>query len=180
MPASNVNNVRNNQKLFSKTLAEDFVPEAMYQDLGKDKKSREEMQIMLRQEYDCLQHFPRTRAKYFRNTMQPNRYLFREERSMTRDDPKHNNWDTLAYGPKNEHYVIDRHQSLDCKGSDGDHAILYHKRVEGQKSPPYTDFRNFSRTRQAYFNPDYIRDRAANTLKAYPHRKKIKVPTRDH
>jgi len=57
--------------------------------------------------------------------------------------------------------------------------VLYSKRVGEIRLPPHTDMQNFSRTRQAYQNQDYIRDRAANTLKQNPHRRKVIVPKRN-
>jgi len=43
------------------------------------------MEIMTREEYADLQHFPRARRKYFDHTMQPNRFIFSQDRARTRD-----------------------------------------------------------------------------------------------
>ena len=143
------------------------------------------MEIMTREEYSDLQHFPRARRKYFEHTMQPNRFIFNEDRARTRDanqDPSERQ--TLFYGGKGDAHVLDysgantnvkRKQDLN---NGLDNTVLYNKRVGncGSRLPPYTDMKNFSRTRQAHFNQDYIRDRAANTLSKDPHRKRVAVP----
>jgi len=143
------------------------------------------MEIMTREEYADLQHFPRARRKYFDHTMQPNRFIFNEDRARTRDlHQGSSERQTLFYGGKGDAFVADRSgANTNAKRKQDlhnglDNTVLYNKRVGGcgSRLPPYTDMKNFSRTRQAYFNQDYIRDRAANTLSQDPHRKRLKVP----
>ena len=177
-------NVRNNPKVWSKNLQEEFIPEPQYENYMTNPDMRNPMEIMTREEYSDLQHFPRTRRKYFDHTMQPNRFMFNEDRARTRDfnqDPTMRQ--SQFYGGKGDAYVIDESgantnakRKLDLNQS-MDNTILYNKRTGKSRLPPYTDMKNFSRTRQAHFNQDYVRDRAANTQNQNPHRRKVNVPT---
>ena len=56
---------------------------------------------------------------------------------------------------------------------------MYNKNSEGNKLPAYTDFVNFSKTKQAHHNPDYIRDKAKKVYAQDPHRRKYAVPKRE-
>lgn len=188
-------NVRNNSKVYCKNINEEFVPEPLYEDYNKDNNARNHMEIQTREEYADLQHFPRARRRYFDNTMQPNRFIFRNDRAQTRDPSKENDRNTLYHGGKGDTYVIDQTahpngtanfypQRADDFYEGNDHQgmlnneVLYSKRVGDIRLPPHTDMKNFSRTRQAYQDQDYIRARAAVTLKANPHRRKVIVPKR--
>lgn len=202
LPAEIVNgqqdksNVRNNPKVWTKSLYEEFVPDPLYENNFIDNRARTPMEIMTREEYEDLHHFPRTRKKYFDHTMHPNRFIFREDRAQTRDPTPNRNRNTLTIGGKSDYFVKDKHQSIDMThhnksfispqhpygidDSTGNfNEVLYNKRVgegTGPRLPPYTDMKYFSRTRQAYFDQDYIRNRAARTLNADPHRRKVSVP----
>merc|ERR1711977_130854 len=133
---------------------------------------------------------------YFDYTMQPNRFIFRNDRAQTRDAYQDPNRNTLYYGGKGDAYVIDpyahantgssfypQRQDDYMEGEDYNgnlnNDVLYNKRVGEVRLPPHTDMQNFSRTRQAYQNQDYIRDRASNTLRQNPHRRKVIVPKRN-
>lgn len=187
-------NVRNNPKHYCKTLNEEFVPEPLYENFTGNNNARDHMEIMTREEFADLQHFPRTRRKYFDNTMQPNRFIFRQDRAQTRDPYADSNRNTLFYGGKGDSYVMDpdahpngsanfypKRQDDFAEGNDYtglNNEVLYNKRVGEVRLPPHNDLKNFSRTRQAYHNQDYVRDRAANTHNANPHRRKVIVPKR--
>lgn len=108
-------NVRNNPKSWQKRLEEEFVPDPMYENYGIDPNQKRQMEIMTREEYSDLQHFPRTRRKYFDNTMQPNRYIFQNERSQIRDNYLVNDRNNLIGGGKSSTYAFDkqRPESMD-------------------------------------------------------------------
>jgi len=176
-------NVRNNPKSWQKRLEEEFVPDPLYENHGINPEERRNMEIMTREEYSDLQHFPRARRKYFEHTMQPNRYIFGNERSQVRDNYLVNDRNNLAGGGKSSTYAFDkpRSESMDIPRNtlarrptdfheNGDNHILYQKRV-GDKNPPYADLEHFSRTKQAYIQPDYIRDRAQGALRQSYHKK---------
>lgn len=170
-------NVRNNPKTWQKRLNEEFVPEPTYEMYGKspENDNRRKMEIMTREEYEDLHHFPRARRKYFDFTMQPNRFIFEQDRAQNRDpyfvDDRNN-----QFGGKSSSHVIDqpRPESLDDarntlarraydQREDGDNAILYSKRVNDHH-PPYCDMEYFTKTKQMYIQPDYIRERAQGAI----------------
>merc|ERR1711976_920798 len=181
-------NVRNNPKSWQKRLEEQFVPEPIYENYGIDPSQRRNMEIMTREEYADLQHFPRARRKYFEHTMQPNRYIFTNERSQVRDNYLVNDRNNLGVGGKSSTYAFtkQRPESMDIPRNTlsrrpddfhetGDNHILYQKRV-GDKNPPYADLECFTRTKQAYIQPDYIRDRAQGALRQSYHKKNWTAP----
>ena len=190
-------NVRNNKKTWSKDLQAEFVPPPMYDKNGynihDDKNS---VDIQGRQEYADLEGFPKSRKKNFNGTLQPNRYIFRGESAdggLSRPgySTPGSRGGSVSNGGRSNTYVIDpkfQHLNGDgtpCKvqrthhGNNGHTDVLYGKRTDGGRMPPYTDFKYFSRTRQAFINPDYVRDRAARTLGQNPHRHKPRTAYMD-
>lgn len=171
-------NVRNNPKVWQKRLEEELIPQPLYENYGLDNNDRRNMEIMTREEYSDLQHFPRTRRKYFDYTMQPNRYIFTNERSQVRDAMLMNDRNTLDWGGKSGTYHMDkpRAESLDVARNtlnrrpqeweeQGDNEVMYQKRVGNDRMPPYNDLDCFTRTKQHYFQPDVIRERAQGAIR---------------
>jgi hypothetical protein len=184
-------NVRNNKKNWSKDLQAEFVPPPMYDKNGYNvHDDNNSVDIQGRQEYGDLEGFPKSRAKNFTGTLQPNRWIFRGESAdvpgLSRPgySTPGSRQGSVSNGGRSNTYVIDpKFQDLNGDGTpikvqkghhgnNGHTDILYGKRTDNGRMPPYTDFKNFSRTRQAFINPDYVRDRAARTLGQNPHRHK--------
>lgn len=182
----NRSNVRNNKRAWSKDLQADFVPPPMYNQCSSSDDRHSSCDIQGRHEHGDLIGFPRTRKKNFQDTLQPNRFIFREERN---ERPVSKQTSVQSNGKSNTYVIDPKIQNLHNDGTPcstgqnfggrNDHEILYKKRTNCQKMPPHTDFHNFSRTRQAYFDPTYIQRRAAHTLGMNPHRQKTNTPYKE-
>lgn len=156
---------------------------------GENNIDRRQMELMTREEYSDLQHFPRTRRKYFDFTMQPNRYVFEQERSQVRDPHLMVDRNNLDFGGKSNSHLYNkpRAESMDVARStlsrrpqdfteNGDNEILYQKRIIGDKMPPYNDLECFTRTKQHYIQPDVIRERQQGAIRQDAHRKNQQWP----
>lgn len=115
--------------------------------------------------------------------MDPAQFIFTEDKVGNRKDLFDPMRSTITTGKKNDTFVLNRGQSLDAPRNqynmDGSNSIMYNKRFDGKRLPPYAEFLNFTRTRQAHWNHDYIRDKAAKVLNQDPHRRKYAVPRKE-